>query len=585
MAAKNKRSRWARLMCWGFGLATAGAAWSAAGWANAQTGPLPTIAEQQLPAKSYMNKTTFYLPVSIDDRTRAGLQEIQLYVKQDPSQPWMMREKIAPNQNCFSFKAAQDGEYWFTVVTVDKAGRMTPSDFSHEAPGVIVVLDSQPPQVDVSALPPSAEGAMVKVDVRDPHLDPSQTQFYFQTGDKMWRQISPMADHPDQFCIPRQAVLTGMIKIVAVDMAKNVATRELSLSSLPPAGGVPLASAPAPTAAATQPKTDPGTISPIPKIDDRAMAPVSGSMQALPPSVAKTAAPLPGVVDPKTDKGTYVINPNPVRPVDVRGADVTPAVKNASLPSPFPSIPETPATVTPPTAVSVPATPVVTRTQEASTINKQIVNNTHVVLDYQIEQMGASGVGKVEIWITLDQGRTWQKHCEDADRKSPAEVDLPGEGLYGLSLVVTNGRGFGGTPPSPGDTPDWWIEVDLTRPLAELLHVRPGAADEAGALHIAWNARDKNLGVAPVDLFHAPKKDGPWTPIAKGLRNDGHYRWTVPGDLGAHAYIRMMVTDQAGNVAQCETAQPIPLDDLSRPRGRVVGISTGAPRVTLVPQN
>src|SRR5438132_6177843 len=63
MAANKKRSRWARLMCWGFGLATAGGAWSAAGWAGAQTGPLPTAAEQQLPAKSYMNKTTFYLPV------------------------------------------------------------------------------------------------------------------------------------------------------------------------------------------------------------------------------------------------------------------------------------------------------------------------------------------------------------------------------------------------------------------------------------------------------------------------------------------------------------------------------------------
>src|SRR5262249_38731269 len=278
-----------------------------------------------------------------------------------------------------------------------------------------------------------------------------------------------------------------------------------------------------------------------------------------------------------------------VRSTEVRSVDVTPNLKNISVP---PSLPEAPAAVAPasvaPTSVAPasvaapgPATPL-GRNQELPAINKQIVNNTHVVLEYQIEQMGASGIGKVEIWLTLDQGRTWQKHSEDADRKSPAEIDLPGEGLYGVSLVVSNGRGFGGTPPSAGDNPDWWIEVDQTRPLAEITHVRPGAIDEAGALHIAWNARDKNLGMSPVDLSHAAKKDGPGTPIAKGLRNDGHYRWTVPGDLGAHAYIRMVVTDQAGNVAQCETSQPVPLDDLSRPRGRVVGVTTAAPRVTLV---
>jgi hypothetical protein len=59
--------------------------------------------------------------------------------------------------------------------------------------------------------------------------------------------------------------------------------------------------------------------------------------------------------------------------------------------------------------------------------------------------------------------QSWQRLGEDANRKSPVEIDLPGEGLFGVSLVVTNGRGFGGTPPSPGDSPDWWIEVDVTK--------------------------------------------------------------------------------------------------------------------------
>src|SRR5262249_56276338 len=122
-----------------------------------------------------MNKNVFYLPVTLDERTRNGLKEIQLYGKDDPSQPWALKEKIAPNQNCFTFKAPRDGEYWFTVVTADKANRMTPGDLSNEPPGVIVVLDSQLPRVDVTSLPPAPEGAMVNVDATDAHPATSNT--------------------------------------------------------------------------------------------------------------------------------------------------------------------------------------------------------------------------------------------------------------------------------------------------------------------------------------------------------------------------------------------------------------------------
>src|SRR5262245_46246634 len=503
---QKRRSRWARLMCWGLGLAAAGGI--AVSWAGAQTGAqkgVPTgdkAPDPSLPQKAFMNKNVFYLPVTLDDRTRNGLKEIQLYGKDDPSQPWSLKEKIAPNQNCFTFKAPRDGEYWFTVVTVDEANRMTPGDLSNEPPGVIVVLDSQLPRVDVAALPPCPEGAVVKVDVSDVHLDASKTQFYFQTGDKTWRPLASMPNHPDQYCIPRQAVVTGMIKVSASDMAGNIVAREFNLNTLPTAQVTHL--------------PEPGAISPIPQINDKQMQPVAGSekLVPLPGNVTKTASPLPTVEDKN-----YVINP--VRPVDIRNTEPGGQIKQAVSPFPQGTTPPAPA-----------ASHVANRT-EPQPPNKLIVSNTHVFLDYQIEQMGASGVGKVEVWITLDHGQTWKKHCEDTDRKSPAEVDLPGEGLFGLSLVVTNGRGFGGTPPHTGDVPDWWIEVDLTRPVTEITSVRPGTGDEAGGLHISWTARDKNLGASPIDLFYAVKKEGPWTPIAKGLRNEGHYCWAVPGDVGA----------------------------------------------------
>ncbi len=40
---------------------------------------------------------------------------------------------------------------------------------------------------------------------------------------------------------------------------------------------------------------------------------------------------------------------------------------------------------------------------------RHIVNNCHVFLNYEIEQAGISGVGRVEVWYTRDMGNTWQK--------------------------------------------------------------------------------------------------------------------------------------------------------------------------------
>src|SRR5207237_7591450 len=129
-----------------------------------------------------------------------------------------------------------------------------------------------------------------------------------------------------------------------------------------------------------------------------------------------------------------------------------------------------------------------------SAANHQILGSSHVILDYQIDQVGPSGVGRVEVWMTSDGGKSWKCLCEDKDRVSPAEFDLSGEGLFGLTVVVTNGNGMGDPPPGRGDQPDYWIEVDTTKPKAQLLSARPVQGDPSGALHITWQASDKNLG-------------------------------------------------------------------------------------------
>src|SRR5206468_6036978 len=131
---------------------------------------------------------------------------------------------------------------------------------------------------------------------------------------------------------------------------------------------------------------------------------------------------------------------------------------------------------------------------------------THASVEYRIDQVGPSGVGKVEVYMTADQGQSWQRLREDIDRKSPADIDLPGDGLFGIRLAITNGNGFGGTPPKMGDAPHCWIEVDTTPPFVQL---RPTEiVPQGGALDIRWTASDQNLGAEPVSLFFRTRADG-----------------------------------------------------------------------------
>lgn len=524
MAALARTARLARLVV----LVLLGVAWCQ-GAAQAQTSAAP-----QSPAKTYWNKPVFQLPVMIEDPVRAGLSHVVLYFKDHPSKAWMIKEKALPTQRQFTVKATQDGEYWFAVVTVDKSGRSNPVDVQREPPGVIVVLDSKAPHVEVR--PYTGAGSIgARLEVRDENLDPTKTRFEFQTADMVWRSLDPLPNQPDTYIVPPQARFTGMVRASATDRANNTTVREINLGSMLMGESPPsLVDDPIKRASINNP---PVLKMPDPPKQEHPKAASAGDPPSQLPNVGSV---LPPHVENKGATG------GPQYPLGHIGHSTS----NTQPPK-----------------------------QVVDVLNKQLVKSTHVLLDYQIEQAGASGVGKVEIWVTSDQGQSWRRLGEDADRKSPAEIDLPGEGLFGVSLVVTNGRGFGGTPPAPGDTPDWWIEVDATKPMAELVSVRPGVAEEANTLVINWMARDRNFASEPIDLYYAVAREGPWTPIAKGLKNDGRYRWSVPQEVGAQTYIRLIATDKAGNATVCETAQPVPLDDQSRPRARVVGVVSPAPLV------
>jgi hypothetical protein len=462
---------------------------------------LGTAVRAQAPAaaakKVYTHKTDFRLPIQIDARDRDGLDKIQLWMKTGANDIWALKATVPATEDKFTYHVDHDGDYWFNVVTVDKNGVSRPPDLTREPPGLIVCVDTQPPQIEARAITLTDGSPGLKCMVKDAHPDDSSLRVEYKGDFGVWVQLQPMPETSGLYRIPERTP-HGTVRVSASDLAKNNATRQFTPWSMPNAGGSALETVSGPTLFDTQ-SNKPNTQSPMPL----AHGPVT-------PVAAVT-----------TD-----YNHNPTRVSDM-------VTNGRSL---------------------------------------QLINSVHASLDYQIDEAGPSGIGRVEVWFTKDEGQSWQKLCDDPDCHSPADIDLPGDGLYGVSLVVSNGNGVAGTPPAHGDRPNWWIEVDTTKPEAQILDIH-ATSEDPGAFLISWEASDKNMKPDPIDLYYCTQRGGAWMPIARGLPNNGHYRWSVPRNAGTEFYIRMEVTDRAGNVARVEGKHPVYLD-LQHPKAHVLGVST-----------
>ncbi|MSQ95828.1 MAG: hypothetical protein EXR98_14900 [Gemmataceae bacterium] len=215
--------------------------------------------------------------------------------------------------------------------------------------------------------------------------------------------------------------------------------------------------------------------------------------------------------------------------------------------------------------------------------DRKFVNSKQISLSYDLNDVGPSGVSSVELWYTLYKGRSWNKLTEyPLDLKSSLEpgqtkkltFEVNDEGIYGITLVAKSGVGLGDRPPQPGERPQFWIEVDLTKPVVQLLDVLVGSGPEKGKLSIAWKADDKNLGSHPIRLSYSEQKDGPWTSFAEKLPNNGKHIWKMPEQLPYQFFVRVEAVDRAGNVGEAISFDKIKVD-LSLPKAKILDIVPG----------
>jgi hypothetical protein len=337
------------------------------------------------------NRTSFSLPVKMDERDRAELKELKLYVKavlNGLPGDWVCRETAPPTQTKFAFRAPQDGEYWFSFVTVDHAGHVTPADVDKEPPGLIVIVDTRAPELDVRAMTAVSGQALVRCDCRDDYPDPASVQAEYLANDRSWRPLDPLPGTPGVFRVPPPDQFGGVVRATASDKAGNKATREVELGKTAEAG---------PAVARAAPEAGPMS-APLPPGPSMAQSPAGALLTgaagppAAPPASAIRRAERPPTPEPK------------------------PAVAEAAAPA-----------------------------------ARAVVNSRHCALDYAVD---TPHVVRVEAYATRD-GNDWVRVGEDTDRSSPIEFTLPEDGAYGVKLVVSTAAAPGAPPAAGDDSDAW----------------------------------------------------------------------------------------------------------------------------------
>jgi hypothetical protein len=492
------------------------------------------------PIVTYTRQNAFTIPFRIEAPQSPGQQpvEVQLHVSTNQATTWELASRVKPEKGAFVFRAPHDGEYWYSIRTVDKQGVARPE--GPLEPQLKVTVDTVAPRLDLSAFRGDAGEIVARWQAVDPHLKPDTFKLEYQTNSTgPWERVA-VAQPPEAMrhtlsgeatWWPKGGIDAVQVRAEVTDLSGNPAVSQATVKL---------------GTAAVNAETARG--------GDATRAERSATDATHWPADRSTRDPLARSADPES-RANDAWNREP----SWRGRGSNNADRGSGRHLPAQNVSQNLRGVR--SSLDFSVLPAGAR--------PRMVNSRSFELEYEVDSVGPSGISKVELWGTRDGGRTWSVFGTDTDHRSPMPIGVDAEGIYGFRVVVQSGSGLGGRPPTEGDLPDIWIGVDLTNPVGRITSA--DVDPETSELTIHWEAGDDVPDPRPISLSFSASAQGPWTPIASGLENTGSYRWRLDGRVPDRIYLRLEVRDEAGNVGTYDTAEPVALDR-HRPAGRIRGV-------------
>ncbi len=504
------------------------------------------------------NQRLLRVPINFKDSLRNNLRDLLLFASWDQGRTYQQVAKVAPDKNEFVFEATNDGVCWLKVAVIDRQGKQIPDNIQQGRPDSIIVIDTMKPVLRVFTAQRQGDEVVVTWEILEDHFDPQGFKLEYSAKDSpssFWTNVGATAALTGKKTFRPSSGGPLTVRLMVKDLGGNqseqradVAGNGVALASFnPPPAPTPMPSNLGADLPPPMPPPTPENIGANPRTPTPPV-PVDTVKQPLMPN-NNNWAPTPGINNEPKDERVV-------------------ATTQIPAPTPPPSVPVA-------NNATVPPTPPTPPRRQLPTV--KFVNHPIFIMEYNLRNVGKSGIGSVELYRTQNDGQTWDLYAVDEDVKGSTqngpqtrELELPGQGVYGFILVVKSRAGLGKPAPRPGDIPEIRVEVDTTAPDAKLYAPTPDPIN-ADALLLRWSATDKNLPLSPITLEWSEKRDGVWTPIVTDHANTGQYRWPVPPGLPVQVYMRLRVKDLAGNESTAVTQEP-QLVDLSVPEAELIGI-------------
>ncbi|MFY8070552.1 MAG: hypothetical protein ACOVNQ_02645 [Pirellula sp.] len=488
---------------------------------------------------------------------------LELEVSEDSGKTWQSVGKADSKQRQFQFQTQRDGAYWFRVKSLDRSGQLI------DQPGepMQIVIDSTKPAGQLLIDLDRKGDLQAEFRIVESSLDHSSIRLEYQTElDSAWKEVTCKTEKGTQdhewigsasWTIPHQATQL-IVRLSGRDQAGNA----FEVTRMP-----------------KLPKTAMGMTGSMKFASTRQ----GSGQEPVGSGVAKPTLTLPKLPGPTVPGSTL---PGSTLP---SGLNLAPAAPKPAAPS----VSNTPQMFTstglpvrsiesiPPTSLlgkdqdksnvsQLPALEPPIQSQTSSKPNALHSSSKSFELDYAIVNDPGSPIASIELWGTLDQGKTWERWGVDADRESPFDIEVDTEGLFGFRMVIVGSNGLASRRPLPGDSADAWIHVDTSMPRARILSALAGKGSDAGALVIEYQAIDDHFIDRPISLYYAETMQGPWIPITQGAKNQGRFAWAGESHIPEKVFLKLQATDAAGNVGEHVLDLPVDVQSAA-PRGKIQG--------------
>ncbi|MGY8770424.1 MAG: hypothetical protein ACKVH8_18565 [Pirellulales bacterium] len=508
--------------------------------------------------------------------------EVQLLVSNDRGINWIPYRRQSTTANQFFFQASADGEYWFAMQHLSSNGQSAPPGTIHQ-PELKVLVDSEGPKLTLELEPLSTGEVIARWAVRDMSIDPSKILLSYQSSPQLppqgvrldaqnaYRENGIVAGETRWFPQTTNRIL--LVRLEAHDLAGNVETVQrntpVSLVAMRPEWNRI-------TGQKEVPRNDvyygvpPQSANQLPR---------DPFLQRNPIAQQPKQGRIPWPANNQPQQLATGNNPSP-QPPNIGTPNPSPVPQNQFTQNPTPTQPRQPGIgvfepasgpTSPPVGNASTVRPQAKQSKLPPGIELEMSDSKKFALNYSVDTVGPSGVGRVELWVTKDGGRVWEPNGVDPDRTSPIEVEVKEEGVFGFRVVVEGGNGLAGQRPKPGDLADIWVGIDQQIPQVSITSVVYGEGARVGELDIDWVAEDAHLEDRPIQIFYSATKVGPWKLIENSIENQGQYSWRITPEVPADIYLKVQATDKAGNVGEYILTQPIENDGLV-PQGRVRSI-------------